>query len=205
MATWDFWFSDVMVHAPTAPDPLVRQALCRASREFLRRTRIWTEWLEATTTTEGMGVEYDFELPTQTELLRIEQATLNGQPLKVQSFRQRAKDWNQYPDGEKALVSRDLVTYNLTGMFSAGDVVQVQASLIPSLRATGLPDYLANSYLEPIAEGAKAILLLTPGEYFKPDMAGIARALFESYINENSVDAYRSHTNEVPRARTKWC
>lgn len=205
MATWDLWFPDVMVHAPTAPDPLVRQALCRAAREFFRRTRIWTEWLDPVTTMAGTGLEYSFDPPPQTELLRIEQATVNGLPLKVKSFRDNANDWVRYPDGERQLVSRDLETFILAGTFAVDEIVQPQASLLPSLRATGIPDYLASSYLEAIAEGAKSLLLMTPGDLYKPELAALARSLFSAAIAGETVDAYRSHTNEVPRAHPKWC
>ena len=40
--------------------------------------------------------------------------------------------------------------------------------------------------------------------YFKPDLAAVANQAFEQAINTVTVDAYRGHTNEVPRARPKW-
>lgn len=206
MAAWDFWFPDVLVHAVNAPDPLVRQALCRAARDFFLRTRAWTQWLDVTTTNAGEGVEYDFDIPSQTELIRIERATRNGSPLLVQNYRQRPADWTQHADGPQGVVTRDLVTYNLVGSFAAGDVVQVQASLVPSLRATGIPDPLANRYQEPLAHGALARLLLVPDTpYFKPDLAAFYRGLFETAVGADAFDAFRGHTNQVPRANVKWC
>jgi len=205
VANWDLWFPDVLVHATAAPDPLVRQAVGRAAREFLRRTRAWCEWLDAGQTAAGTGVEYDFDIPPQSELFRVEKATLNGTPLHVQSYRQRPKDWTT-DEGDKALVSRDQVSYNLVGLFSAGDVVQVQATLIPTLKATGIPDDLANRYFEAIAEGAKAIVLMTADtDYYKPDLASVSRSLFESVIHTHTADVFMGHTAEVPRARPKWC
>lgn len=163
------------------------------------------QWLEAATTVDGTGVEYDFDLPSEAELLRLEQATLNGSRLKLQSYRLRPSDWSQFADGEKALISTDLSSYTLTGLFAAGDKVQVQVSLIPSLQATGIPDYLATSYMEAIAEGAKARLLLTPGSFFQPELAGVAKARFDDAVASETVDSYRAYTNEVPRASPKWC
>lgn len=207
MATWDVFFPDVLVHATMAPDPLVRHALCRASREFFRRTRAWTEWLDAATATGVPGQEFDFDLPNQTEIVRIEQATKSGKPLTVQSYKQLAADWTKHPDeaeSGQSLVSRDLVTFNLLGTVSGS--VQVQASLMPSVRASGLPDHLANHYMEAIAQGAKGILLLTPDtEFYKPDLAGVAKAMFEQAIGTHSFDAFRGHTGHVPRARLRLC
>lgn len=205
MATWDLWFPDVLVHVTTAPDPLVRQALCRAAREFFKKTRAWTEWLDPATGGSAVAVEYDFDLPPQTELICFEQATLNGRPLSVDSFRQRPSDWTRHPEGNQAVVTRDLQTYHLVGDFAATDVVQAQVSLRPTLKATGIPDHLAERYLEAIAEGAKAILHMTPrADFTDPGMGAVERAMFEAAIANCTVDAYMGHTNQVPRARPKW-
>lgn len=206
MAGWEFWFSRVKLHAPDAPDPLVNQALIDASREFFQRTRAWMEWLDPAVSQAGTGIEYDFDLPSQTELVRIERATRNGMPLVVESYRQKERDWTRDQNGEQTLVSRDMLSFSLTGNFPAGDEIQVQVSLMPSLRAGGIPDYLATRYMLPIAEGAKAIVLMTPETaYYKPDMAALASAKFEDAIGDFSLSAYRGQTNQVPRSSVKWC
>lgn len=204
--TWDAWLPDVLVHATTAPDPLVRQALCRASREFFRRTRSWMQWLEPTSTNAGEGQSYSFVLPAESQLVRVEQATANKMPLPIESFRQIDHDWLEHPQGERMLVTQDLKQYALVGSFASAETVQVQVSLMPQMAATGIPDYLAERHLEAIAEGAKAILLLTPStEFYRPDLAAASRIMFERAIGLASFDAYRGHTNQVPRARVKWC
>lgn len=205
MKTWDAWFPDVLVHATSAPHPLVSQALCRSAREFFRRTRAWTEWLSTVSTTAGSSEEYTFVLPSGSQLVRIEKATRNGQPLHVGSYRQYPSDWTD-PDGQSpALVSRDMVSFHLVGDFAAAEAVKAQVSLLPTLAATGIPDELADRYYEAIAEGAKAIVLMTPGDFFKPDLAAVASVAFKAHINTEAVDAYRSQTNNVPRATPKWC
>lgn len=206
MKTWDDWFPVVMVHAPSAPDPLVRQALRLASREFFRKTRAWVEWLDAEATTTTASEEHDFDLPPQTDLLRIEKATADGRPIAVRSFRQWPADWMRHGDGgDSAVISRDLVSFHIVGGVQAGVKIQIQASMIPTLNATGLPDHLANRFYEAITEGAKATLLMTPGEFFKPELAGLSQAMFTAAINTHAVDAYMGHTGDVPRASPKWC
>lgn len=206
MTTWDFWFPDVLIHAMSAPDPLVRQALCRSAREFFTKSRAWTEWLEGTQTTQGASVEYDFEIPTQSQLLTIERATLDGNPLRVDSFRQRTSDVATNQQGDKALVSSDLASFFLAGEYAGGSRVQAFVTLIPSLLATGIPNHLANRHMEAIAEGAKAILLMTPDtDFYKPELAGIARSLFESAIANAGVRAFMGNTTQIPRARPKFC
>lgn len=206
MATWDLWFPDVVIHAMAAPEPLVNQALCRASREFFRRSRAWSVWLDANTTTAGTSVAYTFTPPSESELLTIDRATLDGNPLGVDSFRQRESDWTQEVPGDKALVSRDLVSFYLAGEYAAGSTVQAFVTLIPSLTATGIPDHLANRHFEAITEGAKANLLMTSDTpFYKPDLAGVAQSKFETAIATAGVAAYMGNTKQVPRARPKFC
>jgi hypothetical protein len=206
MKNWSAWFPDVLVHVSGAPDPLVSHALCRASREFFRRTRAWMQWLDPVASRAGEGVTYDFDLPRGAQKVRIERATVGWRPLAIESFREVDRDCLAQPQGERALVSQDLQAFSLVGLFAAGEVVQVQASLMPTPDAKGLPDDLADRYLELIAEGAKAILMLTPDtEFYRPDLAAVSRAAFERGIGIASLDAYQGHTNNVPRARVKWC
>jgi hypothetical protein len=206
MSTWDVFFPDVMVHAIGAPDPLVRRALCRSAREFFGRTRAWRAWLSPITTAAGTGQGYDFVLPTESAIVRLERATLDGRPLDISNYTQEESDWTQFPEGEQSVVTRDLLTFNLRGSFGAGQKVQVNVSLTPTQLATGVPDHLANRYMEALADGAVAILLLTPDtDYFKPDLAAVAREKFKSAISSTALDMFHGNTNTVPRARPKWC
>lgn len=206
MKTWDAWFPLVMVSAPSAPDPLVRQALCQAARDFFRRTYAWVEWLESQAASDGsQATQHDFDLPTQAEVLRIEKATANGRPIEVAAFRQIDADPDLHLSGTRGVVSRDQASFQVLSGVGAGEVVQVQASLMPVIGARGIPDHLGNRYFEPIADGAKAIVLMTKGDFFDPDMAALSLASFERAIGSCAVDAYLGHTKSVPRAKLKWC
>jgi hypothetical protein len=206
VAKWDYWYPQVLVHVPGAPNPLIAQALRTAARKFFRRTRAWVEWLDPVRTSGRATGEYDFDLPTESELHALEQATQGGRPYPVQSFRQRHSDPAQFgADQDLGLLSRDLQTFFLVGNTPAAEKVQVQVVLIPSATATGIPDYLASRYLEALAEGAKSELMLTPDTtFFNPELAAVANEKFEQAISEASVQAYRGHTKTIPRARPKW-
>lgn len=206
MAKWDYWYPQVLVHVPGAPNPLIAGALRTAARDFFRRTRAWVEWLDPVRTGGGVTAEYDFDLPIESELFALEQATRGGRPYPVQSFRQRQSDPTQFSaDQDLGLLSRDLQTFMLVGNMPTDETVQVQVVLIPSAAATGIPDRLASRHLEALAEGAKAQLMLTPDTlFFNPDLAAVANGKFEQAISEASVQAYRGHTKNIPRARPKW-
>jgi hypothetical protein len=206
MTPWSAWLPEIARYARTAPVPVIEHAVCRAAREFLRRTRAWIEWLEPQVTRAGPRQLYDFALPAKAELLRIERATRNGNPFDVTSYRLESVDWERNENGAQSLISGDLQTFTLTGVQGEGDVLQVQVSLLPRHDAAGVPDRIARRYLEAIAFGAKAELLMVPDtQFYRPDLAAGARADFEAAINGHAVDAFRGSTNQVPRAHVRWC
>ena len=206
MATWSAWFPDVLVHVPGAPNPTIEVALCRAAREFFRRTRAWMAWLDPATTLAGDNLEYDFDLPADTDVVRLERATVGGTPLGLMPWRQIKADPVQHDVGERGLLSGDLLAFRLPGTFAAGEQVQALVSLMPTLAAADIPDELADRYREVIAEGAKAQLLVIPSTTFhNPPAAAIAKAEFERGIAQHAVDVFRSHTSQMPRAAVAWC
>jgi len=205
MASWDNWMPELVLAAPTAPVPLIHQCLNRAARAFLRTTRAWQEWLEPVEATGQDFVEYTFELPQGAELLRLERATLNGRPLRVVHARNADADpWRHAQRGHAYLVSTDLRNFTVGALGGSGEV-QVYAALLPTIRATSLPDSVGTLYHEAIREGAKAELLNTSGtDYYKPDQAAVALAFFRGAMDDAADDVSRSQTPSLPRGRTTW-
>lgn len=199
---------ELVLAAPAAPVPLIHQCLNRAARTFLRATRAWQEWLEPVRVSGLRVQEYDFELPPDAELLRLERATLNGQPLVVSHARDLGADpWRHAERSCTYLVSGDLRTFTVRAPQTQqlGGDVQVYAALLPTTRAVSVPDSVGTLYHEAIREGAKAELLNTRGtDYYQPDQAAVALAFFQQAMDEASADVWRSHTPAVPRGRVRW-
>lgn len=205
MATWSDLYPDVLMYVPGCPDPVLDQEIRNAAIEFFRRTRVWTEWLEPIYTAAGVR-EYDLDLPSGSEVVRIEQATRNGSPLELEGFRTVPSDLAQGAvPGPLALTTADRVTVWLSQAVNQADRVQVRASLAPTRAATGIGAALFAQYRQALAEGAKFRLMRVPGPLHKPREAEEARQLFEREIAVASVDGWRAHTNVTPRARPKWC
>ena len=205
LVTWDQLYPDVLVYVPGCPDPTLDQALRDAAIEFLRRTRAWMPWLESSITTSSLR-EFDLDLPPQSEVVRIEAATLDARPLAVRGFRTIPMDSASYVDGAGlSLTSTDRITVWLTQTVGAGAKLQVLVSLVPSRSATGLDDTLLTKHRLAIVEGAKHRLMRMPGPLHQPKPAAEALQLFERAVAASSVDAWRGHTNHTPRATPKWC
>ena len=196
---------ELVLAAPNAPVPLIHLCLNRASRTFMRETRAWQEWLEPTEVTGEAFKEYSFELPQGAELLRMERASLNGRPIGISRARDLPADpWRHAQHGCAYLVSTDLRNFTV-GMF-AGGALQVYASLVPSTRATSIPDTVGTLYHEAIREGAKAELLNTRGtDYYAPDQAAVSLAFFKQAIDSAMTDVWQSSTPSGGRGRVSWC
>lgn len=203
MATWDVFLPDVRVHVPDAPDPLVRQALRRASRQFCRRTRAWRAWV---TCTAGDPREYTMTLPTGAAVVRIERVTVDRKPLDLVPFHWPEHDPIEHADAEDVgVVSEDLATLVVTGPEITGDI-RALLSLMPTRQATGVGDFVAERYLEAIASGAASDLLRTRGaDWYDPQAANICEGQFQAGIAQACDDVTKWHTSTRPRARINWC
>lgn len=204
MATWEQWMPELLLAAPTAPIPLVHLTLNRASRNLLRATRAWQEWLEPVEVNGDPHTEYSFELPSGAELVRLERATINGRPLELAQTRDlQADPWREARQGGAFLVSANLREFCVTGR--AQGAVQVYVALMPTLKSSTVPDQIAGLYHEAIREGAKAELLNQPGtDYYQPDQAAVALAFFNRARDEHGTDVWRSNTGRVSRGHPRW-
>lgn len=203
MALWDVFLPDVLAHVPDAPDPLARQALRRASRMFCRRSRAWQAW--CATSSAGSG-QYTITLPSGSSVVRIERVTVDRRPLEVVPFH-----WNEYDpityadEADVGVVSDDLDTLLVTGPVISGDVRALLA-LMPTRAATGVSDFVAERYLEAIANGAASDLLRTTGaNWYDPQRASICEGVFQAGIATACDDVSKWHTSSRPRARINWC
>ncbi len=204
MANWSAFFPDLLPHVMGCPDPLAAQELRRAAAEFFRRTRAWSEWLEPVTTRANVR-EYDLDLPNQSDVVRVEQATLDGQPFAVGSFRECESNPARLAQTGNGLTSLDRKTFVLDREPAAGRLVEIRVSLMPSKNATGIDDRLYDQYADDILSGAKHRLMqLAATPFFNPQLAVQAKAAFDAAVATRNVDAWRGHTGNTPRARPKW-
>lgn len=205
MKTWSSFYPDLLMHVPGCPDMLADQALCRASREFFRRTFAWREWLDPVSTLSTTR-EYDMDIPSGSVVVRIERATMNGSPFDVLSI--RALDKNAAVDTVDqtgaAMVDRQQIL--LTKETPDDQVLRVQVSLMPTTSALGIPDALFEPYMEDIIHGAKHRLMMLAGTTFSnADMAIVAKAEFEQAVANKTVSVWRGDTGKTPRVRLRLC
>jgi len=178
---WSDWHPLLAPWVRGCPYPMMDQEVQAAADEFCRRTRVWCEWLEPTVTAANLR-EYDLEIPTGADVVRIEKATIGDAAASVVAYRDAARDPQEYPIGVAAVASPERKTFWLGADYPAALELRIQVSL-----------------------GARSALLLMPNtEWFQPALGAAARAEFDSAIAAASVEAWRGHTGATPRACVKW-
>lgn len=149
--------------------------------------------------------EYDLDPPKGASVSRIEQATMGGRPLSVDSSFLLANPALQSSVGN-GLSTENLSTVVLTFDPVPGQQLAIQASLMPSLTATGVPDHLAIKYMAGIVAGARARIRLLPGfEFSNPSLAAVDQDEAEKTIATAVHDAWTAFSSARPRSQPTWC
>lgn len=185
MKAWELFLPDVLPSVPNVTEPMAEHHIRRAAQDFCQRTRAWTKALDPTTTWASTSA-YDLELPDQTELVRLESATLNGQDIAV--WRKGDEACGRYvftPEGK---------TVEFNTVPGAGLALVVTASLKPGNAAEGVEDFLFDRYVVQIALGAVARLTSD----------AVKQAEFEAACSRVATEVWRGLAAIRPRARANY-
>ena len=193
MKTWDQFWPFVLPEVIGCPNPTVNFALAQAAREFCQRTSAWREWSDTFTAT-GLVQRFDFDLPSQTELVAAKRCSVNGEDVQVLGSLNLPPDWSQTGTtfcGE-ALIHISMAEYMLYPLPTAGDVVAIEVAVKPTLAATGVGDDVYTKYAETVAKGALYRLLSSTRKPWT-DLASavIARTAFEAGVHQAANEGFR--------------
>lgn len=206
MTPWSDFFPHVLPYAPGCPDPVAEFNLRLAAQDFCARTRCWRHALVSITTTEEAGVgPYDMPLPEDTELVRIEDATVNGRPIDVLSEDALPVDWRAYPNTVRdCIFTNDLRTLYVVPPYTEDRVLAVNVSLKPADTAEELPEALSRLYMRHIAAGALELILAQPEKpYTNPALAMHQGGKFTAAIAKTSIQVQRGHSSFRARRRVR--
>jgi hypothetical protein len=185
MKAWSEFLRDVRPLAASTPEPVAEHALRRAAQAFCQATRAWKVELDPTRTREGVR-EYDLELDSNTELVRIESATLNGNDYSVWRTGDHPRGRYVYtPDGKTVLFADPV---------AAGLPLVLTCSVKPGNNATGVDDAIFDRYVDVIALGAVARLT---GD-------GNKRLDFEDQCDRIKTRLWRGEAAIRPRTRASF-
>ena len=193
--TPDGFFPYVLPDVPGCPDPVVKLALVAAAHEFCRETLCWTEIQDPMPLVAGTS-DYEIDMPSQALALTVRDVWLGTSrlaPVTMQALQRVMPDWRTASSSEpvyyNAAVERGSIRVFPIPTNPAGLALVVRASYAPSMGANALPDFLGQRYMEVIAAGAKARLLIVPGtEWANAPLAGYYRQLFDAAITNARIE-----------------
>jgi hypothetical protein len=204
MTPWSDFLPYVLPSAPGCPDPVAEFNLRLAAQEFCARTRVWRETLPNIKALPARGIGPHFmELPDDSEIVRIERATMDGRPIDVMPADALPTDWRQYPNTIRDCVfTLDRKEVFAVPAYEVTRVLSMEVSLKPSEAADGLSDELASLYKRDIAAGALEIILMLPA-FLNPALATVHGDKFKARIATTAIQVARGHSSFRPRARVR--
>lgn len=205
MKAWDTLYPWVLPYVLGCPTPTVDRALCDAMREFCTGAPVWVEWSDDVTA-DGTTQRFDFDIPRGAELVKARRCVVNGQDYGVRSSADLPDDWQdeEATDPDSTLIQIDNAEFLVVPMPSSGHVIRVELVLKPTITATTFADVMLDRFAEAIADGAKARLLLVPGQaWTNPAMAGLCKGQFDAAKALAANDGFRQR-NLAERRVKKW-
>lgn len=204
MIDLDVFLTKIMPYAPGCPEPTAFAGIIKAAQEFCERTKLWRDEDQFNVTPSSCNVVCT---PEGADLFEIEQAYLNGFPLKPMSIMDLdldEPDWRTREGTEGRWITQTepgsvMVVPRCTGK------LKLHTILRPSDDADQLPDFLGRLYSRVIADGALAEILMTPNQSFTaPDRAQFYAARFEQGVNNQSNRSIQGQQRAKMRTRAQW-
>lgn len=191
----------VLPHVPACPDITAEQAILSSCIEFCMQTLLVQE-LSTQTVTAGV-TDYTVDVPASSILVRVlgvihEDTWLtptsvenmrSGVALRGDIGKSQATDSTPKVYFQKTPTSEDITLYPVP-VDTLADGLAIRAAFAPSRSATSVDDVLFNNWVEPIAAGAVARLMVIPSQPFSaPALAGVYRSQFDVATRKAAIVA----------------
>jgi hypothetical protein len=201
---WADFYPDILPDVIGCPIPTVDHHLKRAAQKFCAGTHVWKVWLADVTTLADTTV-YTIPLPTESELMRMERATLDGRDIIITTEASLPSDWQTYPAGiSDCIFTTDRKNLTLITVKAAGLILKLQVVVKPSDAAAGIEDYLFDQYAQDIARGAMASLMQQADKPYTNVQKGLLlESRFDNRIASIGFQAERGFSSAMPRGRAR--
>lgn len=204
MKAWTTLYDYLMPLAPGCSQAMADLQLRIAAQEWCDKTLCWRVWLDDVTTEADVN-QYDFETGIGQDVVQLLRATLDGHDLEVITVDTVPANWRSDTSfsEHKGIFSVDSETFILVPMPDVGLIVQTEVALRPTNDATGIEDFIFNSYASDIATGAAARLHAMPKKpYSYPQST--ARAQFQAAIDSTASDVWHAFSRAPARTRASF-
>lgn len=175
----------VLAEAPGCPVPLILAAVRHAAREFCRISRAWEHDSEPTALWAGVN-RYPLHTLEACDLCGIQGAAFGERPLRNLDGKETmfSRATAAEPTHYRFLEPGEIEVYPIPEADTAAEL-KVKLVLMPGVATDKLPVFLLARHGQAVAEGAKARLLMGPGNqpWHNPQLAGVANSRFLAAAN----------------------
>ena len=164
MAAYSSLVKEVLPYVPLCPDSLVEQNLRSATIEFCERSKAYVLDIDPFNTISGV-YEYDFDVPTGTEVHQVLLMTHDGRdmdPISPRSLELNYPDWRNRTGQPHVYLQKTPTTFWIVPVPSGSKQVITTVALKPSRTSNNIDTNISNQYRDAIVYGTLYRLLRMP-------------------------------------------
>ena len=202
MAAYSSLVKEVLPYVPLCPDSLVEQNIRAAAIAFCERSKAYILDLDAFSTIAGV-YEYDFDIPTGTEVHQILYMTEDGNdmdPISPRSLELNYPDWRDRTGNPHVYLQKTPTSFWVVPVPSGTRQVIVSVALKPSRTSNNIDTTIANQYRDAIIYGALYRLLRIPSREWTD--VGAAREYLAQFNLEIQQAELRARGGDLGVKRT---
>jgi hypothetical protein len=220
MAEWSNWFDEVLPEVPGCPQPVAINAIRNATIAFCYDSRVLLlnhplmdavanqatyPWMpdgnQVAESTDPIWATHPwapgYSQTAQLKVVRAEQVWFEGRelfPTTSDDLEERFVCWPQEVGTPQFFLQDQIAALRIVPrpQASAASAIRARVSVTPSRASLGVTDMVRERYLEPIAMGAKARLMLMQRKpWSNPQMGAALMVQFEDEIAKARLAAFK--------------
>jgi hypothetical protein len=189
MKTWDDFLPLVIPHLPGCPNASIKTYLALTAREFFEKTYLWQDDIDAIYLAPNV-VEYD--LDAEAEVEDVLAVVLDKEQLDRTEFRLIPFERRDETGSPRLYWIHSDRTIRVFPTPDKRATMKVSAVLKPARNATGVEDWIYDTWADTLVNGVISRLAIMPGkEWTDVNLAAMHKALFEQAINKTRIREYR--------------
>jgi len=166
MATFNSLVKEILPYVPFCPDPLIESNLRSATIEFCERSKAYIHDMDPFNTVSGV-YEYDFDVPTGTQVHQVLLMTHDGQdmdPISPRSLELNYPDWRDKTGNPHVYLQKSINLFWIVPVPSGAKQVITSVALKPTRTSNNIDTEFSNNYRDGIIYGTLYRLLRMPGK-----------------------------------------